>query len=427
MAWQNESIMARKGVAKGERGEEYTITETEQGKYHYVYGPYVNPVLTVDPGAVVSAETHDAFEGAIKHETDSPSKILNFPFLNPQNGPIHVNGAEKGDVLAVYIESIVPRGPQPCGTTVVMPDFGGLVSTGQTALLNPALPERVKKLVIDAKTGTKWNDKITLPYEPFIGTIGTSPEIEAISSLVPDYYGGNMDLPDVGVGAVIYLPVNTKGALLYLGDCHAAQGDGELCGVAIEHPTVTTVQIDLIKGWTIAWPRLETKDFIMTIGSARPMEDAARIAYRELCRWMAADYGFDEIDAYMLLTQAGRVRLGNMVDPKYTLGASIKKSYLVRGRPDHVHQAQSRRRPVRADHVRERAQHCAPARTLRAGGGGRRKADRHAGNGDDRLLLVRPCRGRAFCRDGPGANHEPFRGAGAQARLLHRGRHAGGG
>src|SRR5258707_12634651 len=80
MAWQNDSIMARKGVAKGERGKQYTITESEQGKYHYVYGPYVKPVLTVDPGAVVSAETHDAFEGAIKYETDSPSKILNFPF-----------------------------------------------------------------------------------------------------------------------------------------------------------------------------------------------------------------------------------------------------------------------------------------------------------------------------------------------------------
>ena len=176
MAWQKESIMARKGVAKGERGIHHMITERDQGKYHYVYGPYVKPALIVDPGSVVAAETHDAFEGAIKHESDSPSKILNFPFLNPQNGPIFVNGAEKGDTLAVYIESIVPRGPQPRGTTVVMPNFGGLVSTGQTALLNPALPERVKKLWIDEKTGTKWNDKITLPYEPFIGTIGTSPD-----------------------------------------------------------------------------------------------------------------------------------------------------------------------------------------------------------------------------------------------------------
>jgi amidase len=125
---------------------------------------------------------------------------------------------------------------------------------------------------------------------------------------------------------VIYLPVNAPGALLYLGDCHAIQGDGELCGVALEHPTVTTVQIDLIKGWTIAWPRLETSEFYMTIGSARPMEDASRIAYRELIRWMEAEFGFDETDAYLLLTMCGKMRLGNMVDPKYTLGASIAKS-----------------------------------------------------------------------------------------------------
>jgi acetamidase/formamidase len=135
-----------------------------------------------------------------------------------------------------------------------------------------------------------------------------------------------MDLPDVAPDSVIYLPVNAPGALLYLGDCHAIQGDGELCGVALEHPTVTTVQIDLIKGWTIAWPRLETSEFYMTIGSARPMEDASRIAYRELVRWMEAEFGFDETDAYLLLTMCGKMRLGNMVDPKYTLGASIAKS-----------------------------------------------------------------------------------------------------
>ena len=328
MSWLATSIMARKGVAQGRAGREYMITEADQGAYHYVYGPYAKPVLTVDPGAVVSCETHDAFEGKITSESDKPSEKLNFPYLNPQNGPIFVNGAEKGDCLAVHIRSIRPRGPQPVGTTCLIPEFGGLVGTGATALLNAPLPERVRKLVITPEEGVKWNDRITLPYQPFIGTIGTAPEIEAISSLQPDYYGGNMDLPDVGVDAVIYLPVNAKGALLYLGDCHAAQGDGELCGVAVEHPTVTTVQIDLIKGWTIRWPRLENKDFFMTIGSGRPMEDAARIAYRELVRWMATDFGFDELDAYLLLTQCGRVRLGNMVDPKYTLGASITKSIL---------------------------------------------------------------------------------------------------
>ena len=326
MSWLSESIMSRRGVAKGQPGEIYAITEKTQGQYHYVYGPFAEPVLSVDPGAVVSAETHDAFEGKIKAETDMPSQILNFPFLNPQNGPIYVNGAEKGDCLAVHIKSIVPRGPQPCGTTVIMPEFGGLVPTMDTALLTAPLPERVRKLEVDVETGVKWNDRITLPYEPFIGTIGTAPEIEAISSLVPDYYGGNMDLPDIGPDSVIYLPVQTKGAYLYLGDCHAAQGDGELCGVAIEHPTITTIQIDLIKGWTIRAPRLENDRFFMTIGSARPMEDAARGAYRELIRWMVADFGFEEIDAYMLLTQCGRIRLGNMVDPKYTLGASVLKS-----------------------------------------------------------------------------------------------------
>jgi acetamidase/formamidase len=328
MSWLETSIMARRGLAKGKPGKIHAITEASQGQYHYVYGPYAKPVLTVDPGAVISAETHDAFEGKIKHETDKPSEILNFPFLNPQNGPIYVNGAEKGDTLAVYIKSIVPRGPQPVGTTCLITEFGGLVATGDTALLNAPLPERVKKVEVTVEGGVKWNDKITLPYEPFIGTIGTSPEIEAISSLVPDYYGGNMDLPDVGVGAVIYLPVNAPGALLYLGDCHACQGDGELCGVALEHPTVTTVQVDLIKKWTFKWPRLENEKLFMTIGSSRPMEDAARIAYRELIRWMAADFGFTQEDAYMLLTQCGRVRLGNMVDPKYTLGASISKSLL---------------------------------------------------------------------------------------------------
>lgn len=328
MSWIHQSIMAKRGVAGGLAGRAHMITETDQGKYHYVYGPFAKPVLTVDPGAVVSCETHDAFEGKIRFETDRPREILNFPFLNPQNGPIFVNGAEKGDCLAVHIQSIVPRGPQPVGTTCLIPEFGGLVGTSATAILNAPLPERVKKIEVTVEGGVKWSEKLTFAYQPFIGTIGTSPEIEAISSLVPDYYGGNMDLPDIAPGSIIYLPVNAPGALLYLGDCHAIQGDGELCGVALEHPTVTTVQVDLIKGWSLQWPRLETADFYMSIGSARPMEDASRVAYRDLIRWMAADFGFDELDAYMLLTMCGKMRLGNMVDPKYTLGASIAKSII---------------------------------------------------------------------------------------------------
>jgi len=327
MTWLKKSIMVKKGVAKGKPGNKHTITEKEQGEYHYVYGPYANPVIHVEPGAVITVETHDAFEGKIKKTTDKPSKILNFPYLNPQNGPIYVDGAKKGDTLAVYIKSIKPRGKQPVGTTCLIPDFGGLVGTADTAMLNSPLPEKVKKLVIDKK-GVHWSKKLTLPYEPFIGTIGTSPEIEAITSLQPDYYGGNMDVPDVATDTVIYLPINKDGAYLYLGDCHAAQGDGELCGVAIEHPTTTTIQVDLIKKWKISNPRLENNRFYMSIGSGRPMEDATRRAYKDLINWMVSDWGYDKLEAYFLLTQCGRVRLGNMVDPKYSIGASINKDII---------------------------------------------------------------------------------------------------
>ena len=111
-------------------------------------------------------------------------------------------------------------------------------------------------------------------------------------------------------------------------ECAVAQGDGELCGVAIEHPTTTTVQVDVIKNWTISNPRLENSKLFMSIGSGRPMEDAVRRAYRDLIRWMSADWGWDELEAYFLLTQCGRVPLGNMVDPKYTLGASISKDII---------------------------------------------------------------------------------------------------
>jgi amidase len=320
------SIMARRGVAGGKAGKHHTLTIAGQGDFEYVYGPYSKPRLQVRPGDIVSVETEDAFGGVITSEQDSPSAKLTFPFLNPQCGPIMVEGAEKGDCLAVAIHSVENRGG--FGTTCLIPNLGALVATGVTAMLNPALPEVVRRVRVD-KEGTHWSKKLTFPYEPFIGTIGVAPELEAISSLQPDYHGGNMDLPDVGPGAVIYVPVHSRGARLFVGDCHATQGDGEITGVAIEQRATVTLQVDLIKGWSFGGPRLETKDMIMAVGSARPLDDATRMALRELIRWMVEDYGFDELDAYMVLGQIGRTRLGNMVDPKYTVGASIQKRYLV--------------------------------------------------------------------------------------------------
>ena len=326
--WLKSSIMAKRGRRQGRGWRAPQLTIEQQGSFHYVYGPYAKPTLSIDPGDVVVGRDRRRVRRRAHERERQPDGEAELSL--PQS-------AMRSDRGQGRQEGRLPRGPYPStsrraassrpATTCIIPEFGGLVGTSSTAMLNPPLPERVRKLHVD-RNGVRWSDKITLPYEPFIGTIGVSPEIEAISSLQPDYHGGNMDLPDVAPGAILYFPVHTEGGLLYVGDCHATQGDGELSGVALEQRATVTLQVDLIKNWSFAWPRLETRDFIMTIGSARPLEDAARIAYRELMRWMSADYGFDEIDAYMLLSQAGRMRLGNMVDPKYTMGASILKNYL---------------------------------------------------------------------------------------------------
>ena len=303
------------------------LTEALQKQFHYTIGPYSEPVLHVKPGDRIVVDTRDAFEGAITSEGDSPSQLLKMPFLNPQNGPIMIEGAEKGDVVAVYIESMLPRGHDPHGICCMIPHFGALTGTDATAMLNDPLPEKVRKIKLDDKH-VYWSPRTTLDYKPHIGTLSVSPEIDSINSLTPDNHGGNMDLPDMGPGSITYLPVRSPGARLFIGDAHACQGDGEVCGTAVEYSSITTIRVDLIKQWQIDWPRLENEHCIMGIGSARPLEDATRIAYRELIRWMTKDFQFDQWDAYMLLSQCGKVRLGNFVDPKYTVGAAIAKHYL---------------------------------------------------------------------------------------------------
>ena len=328
MEWLKTSIMHARGVAHGNVGTTHELTEARQGKYHFTIGPYTDPVLSIQPGDRVVVQTRDAFDGRVKTEQDLPSKVLKMPFVNPQNGPIIVEGAEKGDVLAVYIESMAPRGENPRGTCAMIPQFGALSGTSLTALLADSLPEIVRKIDVD-EDGVYWSKRVTLPYRPHIGTLSCSPEIDSINTLTPDSHGGNMDLPDMGPGSITYLPVRIAGGRLFIGDAHACQGDGEVCGTAVEYPSTTTIHVDLIKGWTLEWPRLENEKIVMAIGSARPLEDAARIAYKELVLWMEAEFGYDRWDAYMMLSQCGKVRLGNFVDPKYTVGAGIEKKYLV--------------------------------------------------------------------------------------------------
>ena len=264
MDWIKNSIMATKGVGKNSSGKKHNLTEKVQGNYHYTMGPYSKPVMHIKPGDTVIVETRDAFEGKIQKETDKPTQKLEMPFLNPQNGPIMIEGAEKGDAVAVYIESMVPRGENPRGTCCMIPEFGALTGTSYTATLNDPLPEKVRKINLDEKN-VYWSDRITLPYKPHIGTLSVSPEIDSINSLTPDNHGGNMDLPDMGPGSITYLPVRSPGARLFIGDAHACQGDGEVCGVAVEYPTVTTIKVDLIKKYTIEWPRLETENMLMAV------------------------------------------------------------------------------------------------------------------------------------------------------------------
>ena len=295
----------------------------QTGPYHYVFSRYVEPIARVEPGETVAIYTDDAFESRITRATDRPSQILD-AYLNPQTGPIYVEGAEPGDTLAVRILSIEPT--RDWAVSIFLPFFGGLTSTKFTRTLQEPVPEKVwiYRLDHDVLTG---GPRLRFPWRPFMGTIGTAPELEAISALTPFDHGGNMDVPDVKPGNTVYLPVRVPGALFFTGDCHAGQGDGELCGVALEITAKVTVTFDLIKRKAIAWPRIESPDELMTVGSARPMEDAARIAYTELIGWLE-ELGWDRWEAYQALTQIGRLHVGNMVDTYYSLVAKVEKKYV---------------------------------------------------------------------------------------------------
>ena len=294
----------------------------------YVLGPYRSPVATVAPGETFTVATLDAFGGQVTSPDTLPSRVLAMPYVNPVTGPIYVEGAERGDTLAVTIHDLQPT--RDFGVSATIPEFGGLCGTFLTRTLNEPLPERVWVHPIGPQ-GIIFDPQLAIPpipLEPFYGTIGTSPELEAISTLAPGFHGGNMDAPEMCPGNTAYFPVNVPGALLHLGDGHAAQGDGEVSGVAVEIPTQGTITVDLIKGQAIATPRVENSEYLMVVGNARPMEDAARIAFYELVRWLEKDFEIDQLSAYQLCSQVAKVRLANMVDILYTIVAKFPKEFL---------------------------------------------------------------------------------------------------
>ncbi len=294
----------------------------QTGDHSYVFSRYLDPIAKVKPGEEVTIYTDDAFENKITKETDVPSEILG-KYLNPQTGPIYIEGAKPGDTLVAHIIDIQPT--RDWAVSILNPYFGGLTTTPVTRMLHEHLPEKV--WIYELRDGMLVNNtQLSFPWKPFMGTIGTAPDLEAVSALTPAEHGGNMDVPDAKPGNSVYLPVNVPGAYFYTGDCHAGQGEGELCGVAMEISGKVTLRFELIKGKSINWPRIESPTELMAVGSARPMEDAARIAYAELIEWMM-ELGWDQLEAYQALTQIGKLYVANMVDTNYSLVAKIEKKY----------------------------------------------------------------------------------------------------
>jgi len=295
----------------------------------YVYAT-VPPVARLKPGDILDTNTLDCFGNALKKPGDTFSMIKGD---NPLTGPFYVEGAEPGDTLAVKILELEVDGNQ--GVGALGPGFGALNPTTYTAMLNPPLPEKIWYYPIDHASNTATfqaldsNFSVKIPLRPFFGCIGVAPAGgEARSSIVPEAFGGNMDAPEASVGNTVYFPVNVPGALLYLGDGHAAMGDGEVAGSAIEVPLRGRVQVSLLKGRKISWPRFENEETIMTVGAYRPLDDALRIAFTELVGWIHQDYGLSEVDTYELLSKVAKIHLTEMVDPNYVFVASVEKKYL---------------------------------------------------------------------------------------------------
>jgi acetamidase/formamidase len=287
----------------------------------------------VRPGDVLELWTDDCFTSLVRSTHDLASEKIVFPFLNPQTGPFFVEGAEPGDTLALHFVSIEPS--RDWGVSTTFPLFGALTSTTRTVTLQDPLPEVVWVYEVDRQRRTvryearRGHFSVELPLEPMHGTVGVAPpNLEVRSPLVPDSHGGNLDTPEMRAGTTCYLGVNVEGALFSIGDGHYRQGEGETCGVAVEGAMDTVLVVDLIKGRSTPWPRLEDDRSIMCAGSARPLEDAFRIAHGDLVRWLGEELGLDVLDAYQLVTQISESPIANVCDPNYTVVAKAPKRHL---------------------------------------------------------------------------------------------------
>jgi acetamidase/formamidase len=295
------------------------------------------PAMRIASGDTVVTRTRDASNDAFK-PTDKTLAAGNLDLsrVNPQTGPFYVEGAEPGDTLKVRLDKIGLN--RDWGWGGAIPYFGALAPEYKTMMVTPPVQDTLYVWRFDRSRNVAILDmpkskigKVEVPLRPFFGTIGTAPYgKECISSLVPGTHGANMDFNEVVQGVTMYFPVFERGALFMLGDGHAAQGDGEIMGAAIETSFDVEFTVEVIKNRKIAWPRLENDRLIMSIGSTRPLIDAVRLACADLIEWLVADYGYDKMEAYQLLGQAAQLEIANVVDPQYSVACQLDKKYLPR-------------------------------------------------------------------------------------------------
>jgi acetamidase/formamidase len=299
----------------------------------YTFGG-VPAIKRIRSGTRIVSWSEDCFDGDVKTASDLPSKVMKPGHDNPQTGPFHIEGAEPGDTVAVHIIKLEPA--RDYGIASFLPGFGAVVGTEQTAVLGDVgFGETTWRFDLNATRDvarTKTRDgRMTweVPLRPFLGCLGVAPAgNEVRSTIVPGPFGGNMDCPEVRAGNTVYLGVNVPGAMLSFGDGHYSMGEGEIMGTAIEGAMNVELYVELIKKTSTPVPRIENADEVMFVGSGRPLEDAARGAFKAMIGWAKAKTGMSEVDAYQFVSQNTRAMIVQLVDPEYTVLVSMPKSRL---------------------------------------------------------------------------------------------------
>ncbi len=298
----------------------------------YTFGG-AKPAKQIQPGTRIVTWTEDCFDGLVKTSADLPGKVMPPGHDNPQTGPFHVEGAAPGDTLAIHILNLTPA--RSWAVSSFSPGFGALVGTTQTAMLGPAYPETTWRYEVDAQrtsvrtTSRDGKHTWAVPVAPFLGCLGVAPAGgEVRSTLYPGPFGGNMDCPEVRAGNTVYLGVNMPGGLVSFGDGHYAMGEGEIMGAAVEGAMNVEVVVDLVKGKYAEIPRIENAEEVMFVGSGRPLEDAARVAFKAMVEWVRETQGLSDLDAYQFVSQNTKATIIQIVDPEYTVLVRVQKKQL---------------------------------------------------------------------------------------------------